>query len=75
MIVLWNDCWVGITNSVIPDKIAPWEAPLLELTLFDQAYPELKTASVHAQIMSAFSPNIDRVENKDIMNMGVFLLV
>ena len=40
MIALWNDClgWVGITNSVISDQIAPWEAGLLELTLFDQAY-------------------------------------
>ena len=44
MIALWNDCLgrVRITNSVIPDHIAPWEACLLELTLFDQAYPELQ---------------------------------
>ena len=43
MIILWNDCLgrVGITNSVIPDQIALWEAHLLELTLFDQAYTEL----------------------------------
>ena len=77
MIALWNDClgWVGITNSVIPDQIAPWEARLLELTLFDQAYPELQIASVLAQIMGTFSPNMDRVENKDVMNTGVFLLV
>ena len=39
MIALWMDRlgWVGITKSVIPDQIAPWEARLLELTLFDQA--------------------------------------
>ena len=50
MIALWNDClgWVRITSSVIPDQIAPWEAHLLELTLFDQAYPGLKIASVQA---------------------------
>ena len=38
MIDHWNVClsWVGITNSVIPDQIVPWEAGLLELTLFDQ---------------------------------------
>ena len=59
------------SNSVIPDQIAPWEARLLELTLFDQAYPELQIASVQAEI----SPNVDRVENKDSMNTGVFLLV
>ena len=77
MIALWNDClgWVGITNSVIPDKIAPWEAHLLELTLFDQSYPELQIASVQAQIVGTFSPNMDRVENKDVMNTGVFMLV
>ena len=77
MIVLWNDClgWVGITNSVIPDQIAPWEARLLELTLFDQAYPELQIASVQAQIMGTFSPNMDKVENKDVMDTDVFLLV
>ena len=48
MIALWNDClgWVGITNSVTPDQIVPWEAHLLELTLFDQAYPELQIVSV-----------------------------
>ena len=62
---------------VIFDQIAPWEARLLELTLFDQAYPELQIASVQAQIMGTFSPNMDRVENKDVMNTvtGVFLLV
>ena len=77
MIDLWNDClgWVGITNSVTPDQIVPWEAHLLELTLFDQAYPELKIESVQAQIMGTFSPNMGRVENKDVMNTGVFLLV
>ena len=77
MIVLWNDClgWVGITNSGIPDQIAPWEARLLELTLFDQAYPELQIVSEQAQIMGTFSPNMDRVENKNLMNMGVGLLV
>ena len=64
MIALWNDClgWVGITNSVIPDQIAPWEAQLLELTLFDQAYPEHQIASIQAQIMGTFSPNMDRVK-------------
>ena len=67
---------VGRKNSVIPDQIDPWEARLLEFTLFDQAYPlELQIASVQAQIMGTFSPNMDRVENKDVMNMGVFLLV
>ena len=77
MIALWNDClgWVRITSSVIPDHIAPWEARLLELTLFDQACPELQIASVQAQIMGTFSQNMDRVENKDVMNTGVFLLV
>ena len=77
IIAIWNDCLgrVRITNSVIPDHIAPWEARLLELTLFDQAYPEFQIASVQAQIMGTFSPNMDRVENKDVMNMGVFLLV
>ena len=76
MIALWNDCfvWVGITNSVIPNQIVPWEARLLELTLFDQAYPELQIESVQVQIMGTFSPNMDRVENKDVMNMGVFCL-
>ena len=71
MIALWNDClgWVGITNSVIPDQIAPWEARLLQLTLFDQAYQELQIASVQAQIICTFSQNMDRVENKDVMNM------
>ena len=67
--------WVRITNSVIPDHIAPWEVCLLEFTLFDQAYPEFQIASVQVQIMGTFSPNIDGVENKDVMNMGVFLLV
>ena len=77
MIALWNDCLgrVRITNSVIPDHIAPLEARLLELTLFDQAYPELQIASVQGQIMGTFSPNMFIVENKDVMNMGVFLLV
>ena len=77
MIALWNDClgWVGITNSVIRDQIAPWKARLLELALFDQAYPELRIASVPAQNMGTFSPNMDRVKNKDVMNTGVFLLV
>ena len=70
MIALWNNCLgrVGITNIVIPDQIAPWEARLLELTVFDQAYPELQIAPVQAQIMGTFSPNMDRVENKDVMN-------
>ena len=65
MIALWNVFlgWVGITNIVIPDQIAPWKARLLELTLFVQAYPVLQIASVHAQIMGTFSPNMDRVEN------------
>ena len=65
MIAHWNVClsWVGITNSVIPAKIAPWEVRLLELTLFNQAYPVLQIASVQAQIMTTFSPNMDRVEN------------
>ena len=77
MIALWNDClgWVGITNSVIPNQIAPWEAGFLELTLFDQAYPELQIASVQVQNMGTFSPNMDGVENKDVMKAGVFLLV
>ena len=43
--------------------------------LRSQAYPELQIASVQAQIMGTFSPNMDRVENKDVMNTGVFLLV
>ena len=77
MIAHWNDGLgrVRITNSVIPDHITPWEAYLLELTLFDQAYPELQIASVHVQIMGTFSPNMDRVENKDVMNMFFFLLL
>ena len=77
MIALWNYClgWVGITNSATPDQIVPWKACLLELTLFDQAYPELQIASVQAQIMGTFSPNMDRVDNKGVMNTGVFLLV
>ena len=76
MIALWNDCLncVGITNSLIPDQIAPWEARLLELTLFDQAYPELQIASLRVQIMGTFSPNMNRVENKDVINTGVFCL-
>ena len=77
MIALWNDClgWVGIANSVIPDQIAPWEARLLKLTLFDQAYPVLQIESVQAQIVGTFSPTMDRVENKNVMNTGVLLLV
>ena len=77
MIAFWTDCLgrVRIKSSVIPDHIAPWEACLLELTLFDQANPELQIASVQAQIIGTFSPNMDRVENKDVMNTGVFLLV
>ena len=77
MIALWDDClgWVGISNSVIPNQIAPWEARLLELILFDQAYIKLQIASVQARIMSTFSPNMDIVENKDVMNTAVFLLV
>ena len=69
MIALWNDYlgWVGITNSVIPVQIAPWEARLLELTYFDQAYPELQIASVQAQNMGTFPQNMDRVENKEWM--------
>ena len=76
MIALWNNClgWVGITNSVIPDQIAPWEACLLELTLFDQAYQELQIASVHiGKLWVHFLPNMDIVENKDVMKTGVFL--
>ena len=48
MIAHWNVCLnrVGIINSVIPDQIVPWEAGLLEITLFDQAYPVLQIASV-----------------------------
>ena len=72
MIALWNDCF---GNSVILDQIAPWEACLLELTLFDQAYTKLQIAFVQAQIMGTFSPHMDRVENKDVMNTGVLLLV
>ena len=34
----------------------------------------LQIASVQAQITGAFSQNLDRVENKDVMNMGVFCL-
>ena len=65
MIVHRNVClsWVGITNSVIPDQIAPWEAGLLELALFDQPYPVLQIASVQVQIMGTFSQKMDRVEN------------
>ena len=65
MIALWNVCldWVGLPNSVIPDQIASWETRLLELKLFDQAYPVLHIASVQAQSMGTFSPNMDRVEN------------
>ena len=65
MIAHWNVClsWVGITNSVIPDQMAPWEAVLPELTLFNQAYLVLQIAYVEAQIMGTFSPNMDRVEN------------
>ena len=76
MIAIWNDGlgWVGIANSVLPDQIAPWEARLLELTFFYQAYPVLQIASVQVQIMGTFSPTRDRVENKDVMNTGVFCL-
>ena len=35
----------------------------------------LQIASVQVQIMGTFSPTMDRVENKDVMNTGVFLLV
>ena len=65
MIAHWNVCliWVGITNSIILNQIVPLEAGLPELTLFDQAYPVLQIASVHAQITGAFSQNMDRVEN------------
>ena len=65
MIVHWNVCLslVAITNSVIPDQIAPLEAGLLELTLLCQAYSVLQIASIQAQIMGTFSPNMDRVEN------------
>ena len=65
MIVHWNVClnWVEITNSIILNQIVPWEAGLLELTLFDQAYQVLHIASVQAKITGAFSQNMDRVEN------------
>ena len=65
MIALWSVCldWVGIPNSVIPDQIASWESRLLELTLFDQAFPVLVITSVQAQSMGTFSQNMDRVEN------------
>ena len=43
--------------------------------MFYQAYTELQIVSVQAHIMGTFSPNMDRVENKDVMNRGVFLLV
>ena len=65
MIAHWNVClnWVGITNSIILNQIVPWEAGLLELTLFDQAYPVLQIAYVQVQITGSFSQNMDRVEN------------
>ena len=65
MIANWNVClnWVGITNSIMLNQIVPWEAGLLEITSFDQAYPVLQIASVQAQITGAFSQNLDRVEN------------
>ena len=65
MITHWNVClnWVGITNSIILNQIVPWEAGLLALTLFDQAYPVLQIASVQAQITGACSQKVDRVEN------------
>ena len=61
--------------GVIRVQIAPWEAGILELTLFDQANPVLQIASVQAQIMGTISPNMDKVENKDVMNRGMFLPV
>ena len=65
MIAHWNVClnWVGITNSIILNQIVPWAADLVELTLFDQAYPVLQIVSLQAQMMGAFSQNMDRVEN------------
>ena len=77
MVAHWNVClnWVRITNSIILNQIFPWEAGLLEITLFDQAYPVLQIASVQTQITGAFSQNMDRVEYKDVMNTGVFLPV
>ena len=65
MIAHWNVClnWVGITNSIILNQIVPWAAGLVELPLFDQAYPVLQIASLQAQMMGAFSQNMDRVEN------------
>ena len=58
MIALWNVClsWVGITNSVIPDQIVHWETGLLELTLFDQAYPLLQIGSVQVKIYGRIFP-------------------
>ena len=50
-------------NSVIPEQIAPWEAGLLEVTLFDQAYPLLQIASIQAQIMGTFPKILNIVEN------------
>ena len=77
MVAHWNVClnWVGITNSITLNQIFPWEAGLLELTLFDQAYPVLQIASVQTQITGAFSQNMDRVEYLDVMNTGVYLPV
>ena len=65
MIAHWNVClnWVGITKSIILNQIVPWAAGLVELTLFDQAYPVLQIASLQAQMIGAFSQNMDRVEN------------
>ena len=77
MIANWNVClsWFRISNSVIRDQIAPWEAGILELTLFDQANSVLQIASVQAQIMGTISLNMDKVESKDVMNTDVFLPV
>ena len=56
MIASWNVClnWVGITNSIILNQIVPWEAGLLELTLFDQAYPVLQIAFVRRKLWVHF---------------------
>ena len=77
VIANWNVClnWVGIIKSIILNQIVSWKAGLLELTMIDQADPVLQIASVQAQITSAFSQNMDRDENYDVMNTGVFLPV
>ena len=56
MIALWNVClnWVGITNSIILNQIVPGEAGLLELTLFDRAYPVLQIASYRRKLRLHF---------------------